>query len=323
MTPESFIVRRDPRDIRPAGITPEAYIAAVKTHPRVTGIVYSATGSGNKFVWHGYATRRYLDERTGNEMVEVVFDHMLSEYHNWVPMAARASSPDHLWAGDARYAGNFFPERTPSKAELRAYYLRNHEKPGGLWGFLFPASIERQMEKQALLERAEEQVLLQEKQAEEQRVRKLWRSYYCMFDKRHVSEMSGGEFERFVGKVYTRLGFSVSLTAAGADQGVDLILCKDGRMIAVQAKRRGAVVGNAAVQEAISGKLYYGCSHGMIVTNSRFSKSAVELAAKDRTISLVDGQDLSRLCEQLNTEPVPEFSVTEWEKIKHVAELLA
>jgi restriction endonuclease Mrr len=71
------------------------------------------------------------------------------------------------------------------------------------------------------------------------------------------------------------------------------------------------------------GKLYYACSHAWIVTSSTFSVSAVALAAKDPTISLVDGQALSKLCEQFRTSQIPAFSWDEWEKIKHVAERFA
>src|SRR5205809_617043 len=130
----------------------------------------------------------------------------------------------------------------------------------------------------------QEETLMEQKRVAERRARGLWTRYYSMFDRRHVSEMSGAEFERFVGKLYTRLAYSVSLTPAGADQGVDLILCKDGQKIAVQAKRRTGKVGNKAVQEVIAGKLYYGCSRAMIITNSTFPDSEVALAAMDPTI---------------------------------------
>jgi len=73
----------------------------------------------------------------------------------------------------------------------------------------------------------------------------------------------------------------------------------------------------------IAGKLYYACSHAWIVTSSTFSVNAVALAAKDPTISLVDGQALSKLCEQFRTARIPDFSWDEWEKIKHVAERFA
>lgn len=194
-----------------------------------------------------------------------------------------------------------------------------------------PAAKEAEIERQELqrreFEMQEQQKARQREEAEaaqnrvaEQRARTLWARYYSMFDERHVSEMSGATFERFVGKLYTRLGYAVSLTTAGADQGVDLILRKDGRQIAVQAKRWTGSVGNAAVQEVIAGKLYYGCTDAIVVTNSTFSKSAVALAAKDPKISLVDGRALSLLCQQFRIYNVPEFSWDEWKKIEYVAQ---
>ena len=161
------------------------------------------------------------------------------------------------------------------------------------------------------------------KRATEERARNLWASYHSMFDGQHVSQMTGTEFERFVGKLYSRLGYSVSLTQAGADQGADLILSMDGRKIAVQAKRWAAPVGNAAVQQVIAGKLFYGCSDGMIVTTSTFSRSAVVLAAKDPTIKLINGRALNVLCQELRTIAIPEFSWEEWKKIEFVAQRFA
>jgi restriction system protein len=162
--------------------------------------------------------------------------------------------------------------------------------------------------------RDREEALAAQKRAAEQRARELWARYFSMFDGRHASEMSGSEFERFVGKLYTHLGYEVSLTDRGADQGADLILRKDGHKIAVQAKRWTKSVGNAAVQEVIAGKLFYGCSHGIIVTTSTFSGSAVALAAKDPTISLVDGQALSKLCRSLEDRPAPAIFMGRVEK---------
>src|SRR5205823_1751070 len=98
---------------------------------------------------------------------------------------------------------------------------------------LFP----RRVQNPAATEWVEEQLENQRAHHREKRARDLWERYYCMFDERHVSAMSGAEFERFIGKLYTRLGYGVSLTHGGADQGVDLILSKDGKKIAVQAKR--------------------------------------------------------------------------------------
>jgi len=152
------------------------------------------------------------------------------------------------------------------------------------------------------------------------RARESWNVYFSMFEECHISEMSGTQFERFVGELYARLGYQCEFTPAGADQGVDLILSKDGQKIAVQAKQWKNPVGNAAVQAVIAGKCYYGCSRGIVITTSTFTKSARELATAEKTIDLVDKKLLRSLCLQFRVEKIPPFSLAEWQKIKHVSQ---
>jgi restriction system protein len=54
------------------------------------------------------------------------------------------------------------------------------------------------------------------------------------------------------------LGFSVRKTKVTGDQGVDLIVEGEGRLIAVQAKGYTGSVGNKAVQEVYAGMAFYG-----------------------------------------------------------------
>jgi HJR/Mrr/RecB family endonuclease len=74
------------------------------------------------------------------------------------------------------------------------------------------------------------------------------------------------------------LGYEVEQTGKSGDQGVDLIVRGKGRRIAVQAKGYVDSVGNAAVQQAFTGKTFYGCHACAVVTNSRFTASALEAA---------------------------------------------
>jgi hypothetical protein len=48
--------------------------------------------------------------------------------------------------------------------------------------------------------------------------------------------LAGVEFECFLAAVFEELGYSVTTTKASGDQGVDLILARDGVKVAVQAK---------------------------------------------------------------------------------------
>lgn len=313
-------------------MTPEDYISAVKACPRVAWVNY--WDKERKYFLRGYAT--WCDGKD----VEIVPDSVLSSKDQLRDYAGQ-SAPGNLHArcpenfsgawvsshcsplGSFRYSiENFFFGEIPSEDQLHAYFVSKHGNLRGLNG-LFPRRILKPAAVEWIQEQLKRQHAQRRAQEEEKRARNLWERYYCMVHDHHVTAMSGAEFERFVGKLYTRLGYSVSLTRGGADQGVDLILCKDGQQIAVQAKRWAGPVGNKAVQEAIAGKLYYGCSHAMIITTSTFSNSAVALAAKDPAISLVDGQALSKLCQQFKTKPIPDFSWDDWEKIRSVAELFA
>lgn len=99
--------------------------------------------------------------------------------------------------------------------------------------------------------------------------------------------MSGETWERFLATQFKRHGYRVEMTKASGDQGVDLIVHFDNVRLAIQAKGYAGSVGNSAVQEVVSGRLFYNCSHCAVIINSRFTKSARELAGKSNCI-LID-----------------------------------
>ncbi len=92
-------------------------------------------------------------------------------------------------------------------------------------------------------------------------------------------DLRGGDFERFLSRVFVMLGYHVELTKASGDQGVDLILTGKGRRIAVQTKGYADSVGNHSVMEAVAGMAFYRCTACAVVTNSRFTRTAEQLAA--------------------------------------------
>lgn len=72
----------------------------------------------------------------------------------------------------------------------------------------------------------------------------------------------------------------VSTTTATGDHGSDLIVDIDSIRIAIQAKYYQSTVGNAAVQEAFSGKGFYEADFAMVVCNSSYTRHAKELSEK-------------------------------------------
>ena len=121
--------------------------------------------------------------------------------------------------------------------------------------------------------------------------------YYLKSKKRDVvnfNSMSGLEFESYLEKMFRNMHYFVKLTPKTNDQGADLILTRDGIRTAVQAKRYSKPVGNRAVQEVISAREYYDCNKALVVTNNKFTKSAVELARRTN-VQLWDGTFLKKL----------------------------
>lgn len=106
-----------------------------------------------------------------------------------------------------------------------------------------------------------------------------------------VDEMTGEEFEEFLGELFERCGFDVSYTKGSGDFGADLILEDDGEIIVVQAKRYQGTVGVKAVQEIVGAVKMYEADEAWVVTNSYFTKQAKELA-ESNDVFLMDRDKL-------------------------------
>ena len=64
-------------------------------------------------------------------------------------------------------------------------------------------------------------------------------------------------------------------------------MSRGGAKIAVQAKRWNRKIGNKAIQEVVASAGHYRCQQSMVVTNSFFTKPAIELA-RDNKVELWD-----------------------------------
>ncbi len=109
----------------------------------------------------------------------------------------------------------------------------------------------------------------------------------------HTDTMSGLEFELFLKSLFGKMGYKVETTVATGDFGVDLILTK-GRKVIVQAKRYKGKISVSAIQEVCAAKQHYQIFNACVVTNSYFTKPAIELA-KTNGIVLIDRDALSNI----------------------------
>ena len=119
--------------------------------------------------------------------------------------------------------------------------------------------------------------------------------YYIRKPKKSFKNMTGYEFEKYCAHLLSKNQFSsVSVTKDSGDQGIDIIAYKNNVKYGIQCKLYSSHVGNSAVQQAYSGKDFYKCQIGVVLTNNEFTDSAIELA-NALGIILWNGNDLFQL----------------------------
>ena len=101
---------------------------------------------------------------------------------------------------------------------------------------------------------------------------------------REVDKMTGVQFEEYLRILFSSTGYRVLTTPTTGDFGADLILEKNDKRIAVQAKRNKSNVGIKAVQEVAGAKKHYKANETWVVTNSNFTKAAEELAKSNDVV---------------------------------------
>lgn len=105
------------------------------------------------------------------------------------------------------------------------------------------------------------------------KISKSWAFRHADFDR-----MDGWEFEEYAALLLRKNGFRyVEVTRGSGDQGVDILAARDGVSYAIQCKHYEGKVPNKAIQEAYAGAGFYGCDVAVVLTNSYFFPSALEL----------------------------------------------
>ena len=121
-----------------------------------------------------------------------------------------------------------------------------------------------------------------------------WRRERRRMRRADFDDMDGWEFEEYVAKLLVRDGYiHVEVTRGSGDQGVDILAQRDGVSYAIQCKHYAGKIPNKAVQEAYAGAEFYGCDIPVVLTNSFFSPSALELG-DEIGVELWDREELKK-----------------------------
>lgn len=117
------------------------------------------------------------------------------------------------------------------------------------------------------------------------------------YELNRINGMDGIVFENWCVNLLLRSGFETAeQTGKSGDQGVDIVAVKDGLRYAIQCKCYSSPLGNTPVQEVTAGKPFYSCHVGAVMTNSIFTRNAIELA-KINGVLLWDRDYIKKLLE--------------------------
>ncbi|MYL43996.1 restriction endonuclease [Virgibacillus salexigens] len=125
-----------------------------------------------------------------------------------------------------------------------------------------------------------------------------------------IDKMDGFQFEVYLKALLKALGYKSTVTSGSHDFGADLIMKKEGKKIAIQAKRYGYRnrVGIEAIQQVYASKPFYKVDECWVMTNSLFTKSARQLA-KACDVKLYDRYKLSEFINKVNPEVTAKYVV--------------
>lgn len=104
-------------------------------------------------------------------------------------------------------------------------------------------------------------------------------------------DISSHDYEAFCANRFEASGWRARITALTGDQGVDILIQKNGIICAVQCKKYSKPVGNKAVQEVVSGMRHYSAECAIVVAPNGFTKSAFQLA-KTNEVNLIHHDDI-------------------------------
>ncbi len=124
-------------------------------------------------------------------------------------------------------------------------------------------------------------------------------------DMETLRSMSWQNFEKLVGEVYRKQGYTITETGGGgADGGVDLVLKKNGETILVQCKHwKMESVGVVIVRQLLGVVYDKKASGGIVITSGTFTQEAIDFS-RGNPIQLVNGKELHAMIGRIkNTAP--------------------
>ncbi len=113
--------------------------------------------------------------------------------------------------------------------------------------------------------------------------------------------LKGTKFERALARLYKKIGYVVSQTKGSGDEGIDLILVKEGVRTVVQCKGHAKPIGVSAVRDLYGAMMHFGAKNAVLACPAGFTKGVIEFV-KGKPIQLLAASELVELAESICQE---------------------
>ena len=108
--------------------------------------------------------------------------------------------------------------------------------------------------------------------------------------------LGGIEFEQELGKLYRARGYRVEWTPTSGDQGIDIILKRNGKTAIVQCKAQKRPASPAVVRELFGSMVAFGADNAILACTGGFT-DGVRKFARDKPIELISASHIARMAE--------------------------
>jgi restriction system protein len=113
-----------------------------------------------------------------------------------------------------------------------------------------------------------------------------------------AADISPSDYEQLCADTLRASGWTVRVCGGSGDQGVDLVAERDGRCAVFQCKLYSKPVGNSAVQEVHTGRVFHGANIAAVVTPAGYTPSA-RAAAEQTGVLLLHHAQLAAFGEEV------------------------
>lgn len=288
VTPEqyAFYVRMGNKD-GPSGAI--ALIASTITVSIVVLVLLLATGDKAITGWSAFGSLFVVAP-----VATFLIDALIVRYNRWRlligPVISRIKqyeAAEVIYRAEEREAWSVQreAERQKREAEREGWESEREVFAAFLTRYKAGESAENIERRQREYERARQAALLAEQRKREQ----YWES------------LGGVEFERELGRLFGARGYRVEFTPTIGDQGIDLVLRKNGKTTVVQCKAHNRPVGPAVARELYGSMVAYKADNAILACTGGFTDGVYKFA-QGKPIRLISSRDIARVAEATGGE---------------------